>query len=105
MRHLVRERRFGRSRDVAEQIELLHLASKISLIRKLRYRVRLVCDGCQKFDGLAAKTAEIRRLLPLTLPLRGSLPLPASGEREGVRGNLCAGSGGLRESDSRGSEY
>src|SRR5579863_8641286 len=29
----------------------------------------------------------IRRSLPLTLPLRGSLPLPASGERVGVRGS------------------
>ena len=28
----------------------------------------------------------ILRLLPLTLPLRGSLPLPARGERVGVRG-------------------
>jgi hypothetical protein len=26
------------------------------------------------------------RALPLTLPLRGSLPLPANGERVGVRG-------------------
>jgi hypothetical protein len=26
------------------------------------------------------------RVLPLTLPLRGSLPLPACGERAGVRG-------------------
>jgi hypothetical protein len=26
--------------------------------------------------------------LPLTLPLRGSLPLPARGERAGVRGFL-----------------
>jgi hypothetical protein len=32
------------------------------------------------------RTADIRRTLPLTLPLRGSLPLPARGEREGVRG-------------------
>ncbi len=32
-------------------------------------------------------------MLPLTLPLRGSLPLPASGERAGVRGfnQLAAG--------------
>src|SRR6202011_2835387 len=33
-----------------------------------------------------AKSAQIRRLPPLTLPLRGSLPLPARGERTGVRG-------------------
>jgi len=36
---------------------------------------------------LVAKATEIRRLLPLTLPLRGSLPLPARGERAGVRGH------------------
>src|SRR6266404_4134436 len=36
--------------------------------------------------GPQAKSAQIRRLPPLTLPLRGSLPLPARGEREGVRG-------------------
>src|ERR1700730_585278 len=29
---------------------------------------------------------DARRLLPLTLPLRGSLPLPDRGEREGGRG-------------------
>jgi DNA oxidative demethylase len=39
------------------------------------------------------------RQLPLTLPLRGPLPLPASGEREGVRGRvepICDGAVVLR---------
>ena len=31
--------------------------------------------------------ADNRRSLPFTLPLRGSVPLPASGERAGVRGS------------------
>ena len=38
---------------------------------------------------LRGKPTQIRRLLPLTLPLRGSLPLPARGETAGVRGDFC----------------
>ena len=38
--------------------------------------------------SVEAKMTDIHRLLPFTLPLRGSLPLPACRERAGVRGTL-----------------
>jgi hypothetical protein len=40
-----------------------------------------------------------RRSLPLTLPLRGSLPLPARGERAGVRGGRRIKSGCREEGE------
>ena len=43
-RHLVRGEEFGRSRDVAEQIELLHLAGRIGKIPEPRYAITL-CTG------------------------------------------------------------
>ena len=43
--------------------------------------------GCRsgRLRRALARIMLSRRLSPLTLPLRGSLPLPASGERAGVR--------------------
>src|SRR5882762_3425133 len=56
-------------------------------------------DSAHGCAVLRSKLAQIRRLLPLTLPLRGSLPLPARGKRVGVRGQLLLTTPDITHSD------
>jgi hypothetical protein len=70
--------------------------------RKIHFSVMAGLDSRLSDSALLlTKTAEICCSLPLTLPLCGSLPLPARGERAGVRGFCRPGAPSTRPPEGR----